>query len=651
MLKAFDEQAVEDKELWEEYSEWSDQTEAEKNEFIQEQKALVMSTEATLASNRQMVAKLTDDLAQLAKDIKETQDSLAELIAMRNEEHQQFEVSLADVTKTIRAVTKATEILEGHYAAGGAALAQIRQRVQIALTMYGQPLKSASPQNMAALASFLQSGSAGPDFLKVDGSKYDNYEKQGGAKGIIGMLEDLRSELESQKQDLIAKENENRQQFEQTKAAKEADLAHMFKVQEQKTEEKKACEATIEECLVTIDEAKKEIADAKAYLEQLLLDRKKFEKEYKERVATRNQEQAATQAALDALQSVSAGAKSTVEGFLQVSMRVGRVKRVMRGLVKVGKEMQSPALIQMASKLRQDYMDEDQQTFFKNEKFNPVLKLLKDLIFRLEEEQNAETSQHEWCDKEKETSVSAKTERETSIHELKSHIEEKSTTVDELKAKILFLEKEIRRVKKETEDAKKQRKKENKLFLESKADHEEVISAIKLALEALGGQYGFLQVSAKVRREASSAAQAPGQDNVFQDYSSGEAGAASAMEMLNDLLERYSKALAELIADEEAAQKAHEDLLARNAQFIEESQNTVNAKLAERRGLLGELADHKVEIKTNMIELHEVNKYLMDLRPACDDIRSTYEERKKRREAEIAALKEALEVISDPTSQ
>merc|ERR1719171_1459372 len=560
---------------------------------------------------------------------------------MRQEEHQAYEASLADVTKTIRAVTKATEILEGHYSAAGAALAEIRKRVQIALTMYGQPLESATPENMKNLASFLQGGSAGgsgedaPDFLKVDGSKYDNYEKQGGAKGIIGMLEDLRSELESQKQDLIAKENENRQQFEQTKAAKEADLAHMFKVQEQKTEEKKACEATIEECLVTIDEAKKEIADAKAYLEQLLIDRKKFEKEYKERVATRNQEQAATQAALDALQSVSAGAKSTVEGFLQVSMRVGRMKRVMRGLVKVGKELKSPALIQTASRVLQDYMDEDQQSFFKNEKFGPVLKLLKDLIFRLEEEQNAETSQHEWCEKEKETSVVAKTERETSIHELKSHIEEKSTTIDTLKSEILFLEKEIKRVKKETEEAKKQRKAENKLFLDSKADHEEVINAIKLALEALGGQYGFLQVSAQVNAAGRSkaahkakAAQAPGQDNVFQDYSSGEAGAASAMEMLNDLLERYSKAL---------------------AQFIEESQNTVNAKLAERRGLLNELADDKVEIKTNMIELHEVSKYLNDLRPSCDDIRSTYEERKKRREAEIAALKEALEVISDPT--
>ena len=50
-------------------------------------------------------------------------------------------------------------------------------------------------------------------------------------------------------------------------------------------------------------------------------------------------------------------------------------------------------------------MEEDQQSFFKNEKFDPVLNLLKDLITRLEEEQNSETSQHEWCETEKTTAV------------------------------------------------------------------------------------------------------------------------------------------------------------------------------------------------------------------------------------------------------
>merc|ERR1719236_207844 len=150
--------------------------------------------------------------------------------------------------------------------------------------MYGQPLASATSRNLATLAAFLQSSTKGPDFLNVDGSKYDNYEKQGGAKGVVGMLEDLRSQLESQKQDLIAKENENRRAFEEAKAEKETSLAHMFKTQEEKTAKKARCEATIEECIVTIDEAKQTIKDAKEYLKQLLIDRKKFEKEYKERV-------------------------------------------------------------------------------------------------------------------------------------------------------------------------------------------------------------------------------------------------------------------------------------------------------------------------------------------------------------------------------
>merc|ERR1719326_206682 len=121
---------------------------------------------------------------------------------------------------------------------------------------------------------------------------------------------------------------------------------------------------------------------------------------------------------------------------------------------------------------RDDYFTTEQASFYDNSKFGPVLKLLNDLIVQLEEEQNAETSQHEWCETEKETSVAAKTERETAMHELKSHIESKSTTVDELKTDILFLESEIARVEKETKEAIELRAQGKKLFESSKADHE-----------------------------------------------------------------------------------------------------------------------------------------------------------------------------------
>merc|ERR550537_1628129 len=100
MLKEFADQAIEDKENWEKYQKWSDD-----------------ASNAKKAANEQMVQKLTEDLAKLASDILETQQWIAELVRMRQEERAQFEAAMADVTKTIKAVTKATEILEGHYAA------------------------------------------------------------------------------------------------------------------------------------------------------------------------------------------------------------------------------------------------------------------------------------------------------------------------------------------------------------------------------------------------------------------------------------------------------------------------------------------------------------------------------------------------------
>ena len=56
------------------------------------------------------VAKLTTDLQTLATDIAQTQSSLKELADLRAKEHEQHEAELADLLKSIAAVTKATEV-------------------------------------------------------------------------------------------------------------------------------------------------------------------------------------------------------------------------------------------------------------------------------------------------------------------------------------------------------------------------------------------------------------------------------------------------------------------------------------------------------------------------------------------------------------
>jgi len=590
---------------WKKYTKWADDSEMEKQAFIMEQKKVVMSTEALMSASQSQIEKLGEELAAFTEDVAKTQKSIANLQKMRQEEKAQFEKSLADVTKTVSAVVKAIEILHGHEASA-ADLMEVRSQMQLALTEYGINSPMATQQNVQKLDSLLQTRSGSSEPEKVN---------------AVDMLSDLREQLESRKQDLIAKESDSQRQYEMTLNAKQSDLSNMKQVNEQKAARKEDREAVIEQCQATLDQAKTEITDAQGFLKELSADVKTATKEHGERIAMLKQETGATQAALDALQSVQADTMGkAAASFLQTGMKTkskmksGTAYEVEK-LIQLGQQIKNTELVDLAVKIKQDYMATEQKVKFDDSGFGPIMELLNNLITQLEEEQAAETSQHEWCNTEKETSVAAQQEREESLKGLKATIESDTTTIAQLKAVVLHLQSEIDRVNEETRIAKEIRASDHEIFLAAKKDHEECIGAINTAMEA-AGQFD---------------------------------GATSAMELLQDLLNRYTAALQEILHAEEVAQKAHEELVKKNNQFVKETTDMRNGKISERRGSITGLADSKLAMKTSLIELHEVSSYLNDLRSSCDDIRSTYEERKARREAEISALKEALEVISDPS--
>jgi len=641
MLIDFNTQAADDKKNWEEYSKWSDDEETDRNSFIQEQEGVVMSSTAALNANKQQVQTLTAQIADLTSEIAETTASLEELIHLRQEEHKAHEEEVADLTHTIDAVNKATEVLEGHYAANGASMSEIKEQVTKALSALA--LSRMNDPKMAPVTALLQN----PDWLNVDGgAAYGEYKGVAAESGgVIGTLKTIRGTLQDQKQASIEKENESRRQFEVAKGAKEDELRRSNEEKKEKENTLEECNAKIEHFTAVINQATIDIKDAKEYVEKLLADRALFSKEYDGRVQMRNAEQAATQAALDALQEVTAGAKSTVEALLQISMTT-RVKCVncasaVQKLFKVASMTKNAALVQIGSAIESNLKgtSKQPQAYFDKNAMDPIKNLLHEMIVKLEDELAAETSHHEWCQNEKATSAAAKAEREQNIESLEAEIEALNTAIAQLTQEIAFLHSELIRIQQETDAAIQLRKEEHETFQKAKADHDQVIEALNKAMSALSGQYGFIQLKSKVQHK-----QSP-----FAEYSSGAGAGASAMEMLQDLLNRYSEARTELIQSEEAAQKAHEDLLAKNEQFRKDTTQTKQAKETEKRQKIERLGNAKVELAANRQELAEVVQYIADLRPSCDDIRTTFEERKKRREAEIAALKETLAVLEDPS--
>lgn len=639
MMGDFRQQTEADKEAHEGYTSWSDDQETDKTAYMQEQQALTMSQQALMSANEQAVQKLTEEIGQYNLDIRKTMKSIAELTQLRQEEHSQHEAELADLTKTIDAVNKAIEILEGHYAADGAALAEIKNRVQLAMS-----LVNADDSKVKVVTQFMQK--RGPDWLSVDGAKYDKYDAQSGGAGVVGTLNDLRTTLDQNKQESIEKENEQRRIYEDTKSSKEGELSRMKDELAQKSLSKTQAESTITSCRATIGEATKNAGDAKSYIALILSDREKFKTEFDERTRMRNDEIAATQAALDALQSISAGAKSGVffqtrgVGFAK-ARKCAKCQSEAQKLLSLSKSLNSAVLMQVAGEMAQRQMVKGD--------FEPVKDLLRQLIERLESEQSAESSHEDWCNTEKASSQQGQADREESIKSLQSEIEFLTTNIAQLKTELDFLGDEIERVKDESKVATEGRNEAHEAFVKAKGDHDEVIGAVEKAIEALGAQYSLLQSKAKGKRIQSHQGAASKQ-SPFSDYSSGSGSGGSALEMLEDLLGRYSTARTQLIRDEGAATSAYKNLMAANKQFLRETETTFNSKMSERRGKLNRLKNGKEELKNAFTELHEISQYLKDLRPSCDDIRSTFEERKRRREAEIGALKECLEVLSDPSA-
>jgi chromosome segregation ATPase len=643
MLTEFNKFTKEDKENWEAYSKWSGDEETDRKAFIQEQEGVVMSSTAQLNANKEAAATLTSQLADLASEIASIEESIKELVQLRTDEHKAHQEDLADLSKTIEATNKAIEVLEGHYAAAGsAALEEIKHEV----------LKSLSTLALAGRVtlgpretSLLQD----PNWLATDGgAAYGEYKGVAAESGgVVGTLKSIRTTLLDNKQASIEKENEARRQYEDAKAAKESDLKRNLDEQTAKANSLEEAKANIQHFTSTISQAQIDIKEAQDYVQLLLANRAKFEEEFTKRAQMREAEVTATQAGLDALQEVSVS-------FLQASassalssrfVMCPRCSKAVQQLLQVGSQSHSAALVQVGTAMEAQLKNRagQPQAFFDPEAMAPVTNLLKQLIGRLEDELAAETSHHEWCETEKASSAAAKAEREKNIEELTAEIDQLTTKIQQLTSEITFLHSELVRVQQETDAAIRLRKDEKATYEDAKKEHDTVISALEKAMQALSSQYALLQTKAKV------VVAAHGKQSPFGEYSSGSASGGNAIDMLQDLLNRYSAARTELVEAEEMAVAAHEQLLEHNEQFRKDTQQSKQAKETEKRQASERLGNAKLELAANRKELSEVVQYIADLRPSCDDIRSTFEERKKRREAEIAALKETLAVLEDPS--
>merc|ERR1719335_1261624 len=125
-------------------------------------------------------------------------------------------------------------------------------------------------------------------------------------------------------------------------------------------------------------------------------------------------------------------------------------------------------------------------------------------------------------------------------------------------------------------------------------------------------------------------------------------GASSGIINLLEVCESdVSRGLAEATAAEEDAQLEYDTQTKDNEITTTTKTQDAKYKTKEAKDLDKAVADASSDRSGVQEELDAVNKYLDDLHGMCDEKVESYAERKERREAEIAGLKEGLSILEN----
>jgi len=279
----------------------------------------------------------------------------------------------------------------------------------------------------------------------------------------------------------------------------------------------------------------------------------------------------------------------------------------------------SRSLAQLASRMAAAF-----RTGSGDSPFAKVEGLISDMLERLEAEAAADATEKAYCDKELSESEAKKADKDSEIAKLTTSIDQMSAKSAKLKEQVATLQKELADLARSQAEMNKLRTEEHDLYVTSNAEMEEGVQGVKLALKVLRDYYA----------------------SDGKAHGSAEGAGAGIVGLLEVCESDFSKDLAEIVSTEETAQAAYDRETKENEVDVATKQQDVKYKNQESVSLDKAVAEASSDRAGVQEELDAVLEYLAKLKERCVAKAETYGERKAAREAELAGLKEALDILN-----
>merc|ERR1719324_723231 len=490
-----------------------------------------------------------------------------------------------------------------------------------------------SADDKAKLQALMQQGE-GDDFLSASAPDAKAYESHSGS--ILDTLEDMKEKAVAMRNKAQKEEMNAKHAFEML----EQSLQNTIKQDQKELAASKATKAGAEEAKSVaegdLSMAEKELASDEKYLSDLSTDCQQKATDWEVSTKSRADELQALADAKKLILEKTGGAEARAYDFIQQESKSRSTsdagEQVVSLLQNLGKREGDVALGQLALRIRAAT-----QMASGADPFAKVKGMISEMIDKLVQQAAEEASHKAFCDKEMSESKAKIEDHTSTIEKFTTRKDKATAAIEKLTEEIATLQKELATIAKQQAEMDKMRADEKAAWAEAKKDFEDGIEGLTMALQILRDYY------------AAPASEEFLQQPAVTTHSKASGAATGIIGLLEVSQSDFSKLLADGTVAEESAQKEYEKISQENQVQTAMKDADVKYKTKEVASLEKSVSEFTSDIESEQTELDAVLDYYEKLKPGCIAKPMTYEERKKRREAEIAGLKEALVILEGET--
>jgi hypothetical protein len=609
--------------VYDEFSEFCETRSRELGFEIKTGKAGVKDLTATIEDEAAKAQSLNAKIEELSGAIATDEADLKAATEIRAKENGVFVAEEKELVDTIGTVERAIGILEKELAKTGSASMMQLQSAQnvvqaLAVMVEAESMSTADSSKLTALLQNTQQSEDESDSLGAPAAAV--YKGKSG--GIVETMQDLYEKGEAQLEEARKAETKSLRAFEMLSQSLKDEIKYANKDLDGAKKNLAAsaeAKATAEGDLAV---TQKDLDEDNTALTTLHQDCMTGAEDFEAETKSRGEELHALATAKKVIQEATAGAASQSYDFMQTAMSSGAdlaKYEAVRFVRDLAQKQKSPVLAQLASRMAVAIRSGSGSS----DPFAKVKGLISSMIEKLLKEAEADATEKAFCDKEMAETEAKKADKEEAIEKLSTSIDSMSAKSAKLKEEVATLQKELAALAKAQAEMDKLRAEEKALYDKNSAEMAKGIKGVQLALKVLNEYYA----------------------KADKAHSSSDGAGSGIIGLLEVCESDFSKGLAEMTAAEETAASEYDKTSKENDITKATKDQDVKYKTKEAKGLDKDVTEATADRSGEQTELDAVMQYYGGLKERCIAKPESYADRVKRREAEIAGLKEALTIL------